>query len=125
MGLTSDRHDGCLHEIDPATGMQWCYLVLPDGARRDLKRPVKRTYVHTTCGVATTMAQEIAETYAADPTFYGGTYCVGCRAHYRVGALGRFVWDDDTLVGTDGMKREDRDRRVLAGEFPLPDEVAV
>lgn len=100
MGITSDRHDGCLHEIDPDTGMQKCYLVLPDGARKDLVRPVRRTYVHSVCGAATTMGQAIAETYAANPSFYGGTYCVECKGHFPVGAQGQFVWDDGTKVGT-------------------------
>lgn len=100
MGLTTDRHDGCLHDIGP-DGMQKCYLILPDGLRQDLIRPVRRTYVHLKCGVATTMAQKIAETYAANPTFYGGTYCVACKEHFPVGADGEFIWDaDGTKVGT-------------------------
>lgn len=99
MGLTTDRHDGCLHDLDEQ-GMQRCYLILPDGKRKDLVRPVRRTYVHTTCGTATTMAQGIAETYAADPTFYGGTYCVACQSHFPVGPQGQFQWDDGTLVGS-------------------------
>jgi hypothetical protein len=37
----------------------------------------------------TTMAQEIAETYARDPKFYGGTFCSHCRAHYPVIQFGR------------------------------------
>jgi hypothetical protein len=101
MGLTTDRHDGCLHDIDPATKMQRCYLILPDGARKDLVRPVRRSYVHTKCGAVTTMAQAIAETYAAQPSFYGATYCVACRDHFPVGADGDFVWDGTSeKVGT-------------------------
>lgn len=46
MSLTTDPHDGCLHEIDPATGQQVCYLILPDGERKNLVRPVRRTYRH-------------------------------------------------------------------------------
>ena len=99
MGLTDDPHDGCLHEIDE-NGMQKCYLILPDGKRKDLVRPVRRTYVHEKCGAATTMAQAIAETYAADPKFYGGTYCVKCKDHYPVGENGEFVWNDGSKVGT-------------------------
>lgn len=126
MGITSDRHDGCLHEIDPATGMQKCYLVLPDGERRELVRPIFETYVHLTCGTETRMNRAIAETYAANPTFYGGTYCVACRAHFRVGWEGRFVWPDGTLVGTKGMTVEARDAQRAKLELgPLPDEVAV
>lgn len=99
MALTTDRHDGCLHEIGP-DGMQKCYLILPDGDRRDLVRPVRRTYIHERCGGATTMAQALAETYAADPKFYGATFCAVCRAHYPVGEVGQFVWEDGTKVGS-------------------------
>ncbi len=53
------------------------------------------------CGVVTTMAQSIAETYARDPRFYGGTFCAGCRAHFPIGPEGEFIWvDDGTRVGT-------------------------
>jgi hypothetical protein len=53
------------------------------------------------CGVATTMAQDIAETYARKPDFYGGTFCVGCGKHLPVGEQGEFVWDGtDERVGT-------------------------
>ncbi len=55
---------------------------------------------HHGCGVATTMGTALAETYARDPKFYSGTFCVGCRAHYPVGENGEFVWDDGTKVGT-------------------------
>ena len=33
-----------------------------------------------------------AETYARDPKFYSGTFCVTCKAHRPVGANGEFVW---------------------------------
>ncbi len=53
------------------------------------------------CGTVTTMAQAIAETYARNPGFYGGTFCVGCGVHLPVGAAGEFVWlDDGSRVGT-------------------------
>lgn len=42
------------------------------------------------CGVVTTMGQSIAETYARDPKFYGGTFCCGCGKHLP---LDEFVWD--------------------------------
>ena len=101
MGTTTDRHDGCLHEIGP-NGQQQCYLVLPDGERKNLVRPVRLRYKHEKCGAVTTMARAIAETYAADPAFYGGTFCVACRDHFPVGTDGEFVWDDEegAKVGT-------------------------
>lgn len=100
MGITTDRHDGCLHEVDPETGMNKCYLVLPDGQRKNLVRPVRLTYVHEVCGSATTMGQAIAETYAANPSFYGATMCLACKGHYPVGEQGEFIWNDGTKVGT-------------------------
>jgi hypothetical protein len=126
MGLTTDRHDGCLHEIDPVTNMQHCYLIAPDGERKNLVRPVCLSYVHRTCGTVTTMARELAETYAANPHFYGATYCAGCRAHFRVGHEGQFVWTSDgTLVGTKGVTVAERDRfRIEHDMGPLPPEMA-
>ena len=149
MGLTTNQHDDCLHDIGP-DGMQRCYLILPDGSRKYLVRPVRRSYKHVGprapvtlreltpeeherydkyryarfepyegdesatgrfwtqaqldrigCDAVTTMAQEIAETYAAAPEFYGATYCATCRDHFPVGADGEFVWlDDGSRVGT-------------------------
>ena len=52
------------------------------------------------CGAATTMGRSLAETYARDPKFYGGTFCVKCGAHYPVGEHGEFVWEDGSRVGT-------------------------
>lgn len=50
------------------------------------------------CGGVTTMSQPIAETYARDPKFYGGTFCVKCGKHFPVG---EFVWDGtDERVGS-------------------------
>jgi len=42
------------------------------------------------CGTVTTMGQALAETYARDPKFYGGTFCCGCGKHLPVG---EFVWE--------------------------------
>lgn len=44
------------------------------------------------CGTVTTMGQALAETYARDPKFYGGTFCCGCGKHYPVS---EFVWEPD------------------------------
>ena len=91
-------------EINPSTGQQKCYVVLSAEERaKGFVRPVRRTYVHDKCGVATTMGQSIAETYARDPQFYSGTFCVGCGKHFPVGEAefgGEFKWDDGTRVGT-------------------------
>lgn len=103
MGVTSDPTDPRLtHGTDAEpTGQAEVYLVLSDADRaRGFVRPVRRTYVHDVCGVATTMGQAIAETYARQPTFYGSTFCVRCQMHKPVGPDGEFTWDDGTKVGT-------------------------
>ena len=105
-------------EIDPATGQQKGYVVLtPEERAKGFVRPVRRTYTHIGylllmmndehagyshfgivqeweqriggCGTDTTMALSIAETYARDPGFYSGTFCVHCREHRP---LNEFVW---------------------------------
>jgi hypothetical protein len=90
-------------EIDPTTGQQKGYVVLSVEERaKGFVRPVRRAYRHLTCGTVTTMGLALAETYARDPKFYGATFCCECRAHFRVGAEGEFVWDDGSgeKVGT-------------------------
>lgn len=53
------------------------------------------------CGVVTTMGRAIAETYARNPRYYGGTFCCGCGKHLPVGESGEFVWDGtEERVGT-------------------------
>jgi hypothetical protein len=82
-------------------GQAAVYLVLSEADRAaGFVRPVRRTYIHTPCGAATTMGQAIAETYAKQPDFYGSTYCVNCSMHRPVGKDGEFVWEDGTKVGT-------------------------
>lgn len=89
-------------EIDPVTGMQKAYVVLSAEERaKGFVRPVRSSYVHDKCGGVTTMGRSLAETYARDPHFYSGTFCVNCRAHFPVGADGEFTWDGTTeKVGT-------------------------
>jgi hypothetical protein len=52
------------------------------------------------CQSVTTMGRALAETYARQPDFYGGTFCVTCGTHLPVGADGEFVWLDGSRVGT-------------------------
>lgn len=74
------------------------YLVLSAEEREaGFVRPLRFTYRHLTCGAETKMARDIAETYARDPAFYGGTYCVTCRMHRP---LVEFVWLDGSRVGS-------------------------
>lgn len=82
-------------------GQQKSYVVLSaDERAKGYVRPIRRSYVHKKCGTQTTMGQAIAETYARDPFFYSGTFCVACGQHFPVGEDGEFVWDDGTKVGT-------------------------
>lgn len=95
--VTPDHRD-----IDPATGQQKGYVVLSDAERaKGFVRPVRRTYTHLKCGTDTTMGQSIAETYARQPDFYTGTFCVACHGHFPVGEHGEFVWHGtEEKVGT-------------------------
>lgn len=84
--VTPDHRD-----INPETGQQKGYVVLTAEERaKGFVRPVRRSYVHLTCGAVTTMAQSIAETYAREPGFYSGTFCCACRVHRP---LAEFHWD--------------------------------
>lgn len=101
MSLTTDPRDPRLgHGVDdPATpvAQHAAYLVLSEEERaKGFVRPVRTTYTHQVCGTDTSMGRALAETYARDPHFYGATYCVHCRGHFRVGEAGEFVW-----AGTD------------------------
>lgn len=89
-------------EDGPRKGQQRDYVVLSEEERaKGFVRPVRRTYVHLKCGTATTMGQALAETYARQPSFYSGTFCCGCRAHFPVGEDGEFTWEGTAeKVGT-------------------------
>lgn len=102
MGITDNPDNPCLDEVDETTGMQECYLVLSAEERaKGFVRPLRTSYLHLICGTITTMGLGIAETYARDPKFYGGTFCMGCRNHFPVGESGQFVWDGTAeKVGT-------------------------
>ncbi len=102
MPVTDDPNDPRLtHGADTEpTRMAEIYLVLSEEERaKGFARPVRRTYVHETCGTATTMGQALAETYARQPGFYGATWCCACRQHRPVGPDGEFVWEDGSKVG--------------------------
>lgn len=86
---------------DRGDGQQRGYVILCDEERaKGFVRPVRQTYVHQKCGAATTMGRKLAETYARDPSFYSGTFCVACGDHFPVGPDGEFTWDDGSKVGT-------------------------
>lgn len=106
MGLTNDPNDPRLthgaESLDgPPVPQADVYLVLSaDERAKGFIRPVRRSYTHEFCGTSTKMAVAIAETYAANPAYYGSTYCANCGAHRPVGPGGEFVWDDGSKVGT-------------------------
>lgn len=83
----------------PRHGQQKGYIVLSEEERaKGFVRPYRDTYLHKTCGTTTKMGRSIAETYARDPKFYGGTFCANCRTHFP---LDQFVWDGTEIqVGT-------------------------
>lgn len=83
-------------------GQQNDYIVLAEEERaKGFVRAVRNKYIHLKCGTETRMHQTIAETYARDPHFYGGTFCCGCGAHFPVGPNGEFVWSGtQEKVGT-------------------------
>lgn len=69
------------------------YLVLSQEERdKGFVRPFRDSYIHEICGTVTRMSHDIAATYARDPTFYGGTYCMRCQGHFPVA---EFTWDKD------------------------------
>ena len=77
-------------------GQQKGYVVLCEAERKKgFVRPVRRSYVHKTCGAVTTMGLALAETYARDPQFYSGTFCAVCRTHFP---LDQFVWSGTSEV---------------------------
>jgi hypothetical protein len=87
--VTEDHRD-----IQPS-GMQKSYVVLSEDERRKgFVRPYREAYIHSTCGSETRMGRAIAETYARDPHFYSGTFCVRCKAHFP---LDQFVWSGTRL----------------------------
>jgi hypothetical protein len=93
MGVTSNPYDPELtHGVDSSpVEMAPVYLVLSDEERaKGFVRPVRMSYIHTTCGSVTTMGRAIAETYARNPRFYGSTFCIRCSMHRP---LSEFVWD--------------------------------
>ena len=50
------------------------------------------------CGGETIMSQDIAETYAREPKFYGSTFCMNCGTHFPVE---EFTWkDSEEVVGS-------------------------
>jgi hypothetical protein len=115
MSLTTDPNDPDLKNIRP-DGQQQTYLVLGEEERaKGFVCPVRHAYKHLACGSVTTMGQSLAETYARDPKFYGGTFCCHCGSHFRLREFDAdrkewapaFLWTSDgTPVGSTAEEAE-------------------
>lgn len=97
--LTDKVPEGHDHRELKENGQQLAYVVLTEEERKKgFIRPVRHKYIHLVCKGMTKMSNEIAETYARDPYFYSGTFCVHCGKHFP---LDQFVWDGTEIqVGT-------------------------
>lgn len=87
---------GAPKDINPETGQHKSYWTLSEEERgKGFVRPLQFSYKHvgdSGCGGITTVSRPIAETFARDPSFYGSTFCTGCKDHFPVGENGEFVW---------------------------------
>lgn len=95
---------GAPQPINEKTGQHKDYWILSDEERaKGFKLPVRQSYKHLKCHAITKMSIKIAESCAADPFFYSGTFCVTCGEHFPlVDSNGKrsFVWiNNDGTVG--------------------------
>lgn len=82
MSLTTDPFDPNLRKHG-ADGQQLSYLILSDEERaKGFARPYRDAYRHLACGHITTMGRALSETYARNPKFYDGTFCLHCKTHF-------------------------------------------
>lgn len=99
--LTSDPTNPALNvpRNPEGSGQNNVYLVLSDAElSKGFVRPYRSSYRHLVCGSVTTMGIKVAETYAADPKFYGSTFCDKCGNHFPVQF---FSWtEDNQIVGS-------------------------
>ena len=96
--LTDEEHERW-DSADYAPYVLW--EVYPESMAPKKGRFWTQAELSSGCGGVTTMGLALAETYARDPKFYGGTFCAICGKHFPVGANGEFVWDGtDERVGT-------------------------
>jgi hypothetical protein len=90
--LTPEEHE----RYNVALGCDYAaYEPYPESERPVTGRYWTARQLRSGCGVITTMAREIAATYARNPKFYGSTYCVGCAVHLPVE---EFAWEPDGSV---------------------------
>ncbi len=97
MSTTTDPDEPGLHRLKE-NGQQEVYLVLSvEDRAAGFVRPLRFSYRHISCNAATTVAQSIAETYARNPKFYGGTFCAQCGSHFplQIDGQPQFLWTSD------------------------------
>jgi hypothetical protein len=100
--LVKDTRTGAPTEKKLSDGQLEDHWVLcAEDRAKGFVEPVRDSYIHEKCGVLTRMGRTIAETYAAQPEYYGSTFCCGCGGYFPVGPQGEFVWDGTAQkVGT-------------------------
>jgi len=90
-----------LTEEEKERHKQWNYVafeIYPDSESPVTGRFYTKEQLNGGCNTVTTMGQAIAETYARDTKFYGGTFCCGCGKHLPVN---EFVWEGtNEIVGS-------------------------
>lgn len=69
------------------------YVLCPEDRAKGYVEPYRHSYIHEKCGTLTRMPRACAETYAAQPEYYGSTFCCGCGGYFPVGESGEFIWD--------------------------------
>lgn len=66
--------------------------------RKETKRPIRTTITHQVCNRDTTLAQNVAEKFAEEPTFFGIVFCIACM---KSAPVKEFVWaGTKEVVGT-------------------------
>jgi hypothetical protein len=74
------------------------YEPYPESESPAVGRFWTKAQLESGCNCETRMGDALAETFAAKPAFYGGTFCCQCGKHF---AVEEFVWvDDGTVVGS-------------------------
>lgn len=73
-----------------------CFEIYPEGSNAK-GRFWSQAELDSGCGGVTIMPVKCAKTYAANPRFYGRTFCCHCKDYFPVK---QFVWlDDGSRVG--------------------------
>ncbi len=94
--------DGVSHTRKQRDGQQFSYVVMSEERMKSLPvvAPIRTKVRHLRCSTATEMHVKMAHTIARDPKFYKALFCAHCRAHFRTGKDGEFIWmSSDQKVG--------------------------